>query len=92
VNREFWKKIAMTEDIVDALRNLIAYFVERQRLVVLAMLDVHPFALKVGGSCVFNIDLAPYMTAYHDRESTATSSLQRGIWKGQWEYSTWSWM
>ncbi len=69
--------------IIDTLRNLIAYFVERQRLVILAMLDIHPVALKIDGSRILNIDLTSYITAY---QNTSASSLSKGIWKEEWEY------
>jgi hypothetical protein len=72
------------------LTSLIAYYIQRQRLVLLAMLDVHPFPLLMGGENIVGIYIQPYIAAYRERESKLTEdtihTLQSGVWKQDWKY------
>lgn len=74
--------------IKDLMGNLIAYFIQRQRMVTLAMLDLHPFALKWGSDSIFGIDIEPYIQAYREKQAELENdvSLQKGIWKSEWAY------
>jgi len=76
----------MIEDMVNPLRNLLAYFIERQRLVVLAMIELNPKLLIPANSHFLGIELKPYIVADNIRQSQDTSSLQHGIWKQEWKY------
>jgi hypothetical protein len=72
------------EELATVLHSLIAYFVERQRLVGLALLELRPRFVSFGGQDKFlGIDVAPYLEAYYERESRAS---QKGIWKKDWEH------
>jgi hypothetical protein len=63
------------------MKNLMCYFIERQRIVCLAMLDLDPYALKAGGDTLFGIAISPYIDA-----SANFRSENRGIWKNEWKY------
>ena len=69
-------------------QNLIAYYIQRQQLVVLAMLDLHPTALKMGGDTILGIDLDPYLEMYGAKQEFMkdTTLLSKGIWKQTWKY------
>lgn len=69
-------------------RNLMQYFLERQRLVVLAMLDISPTLLTMDGAEIPPIDLVPYIELFEERQAhiQSPSELYRGIWKEDWEY------
>jgi hypothetical protein len=81
--------LAPMDELADVLHNLIAYFVERQRLVGLALLELRPRFVSFGGQDRFSgIDIAPYLEAYYERESKLQKgkSSQTGIWKEDWEH------
>jgi hypothetical protein len=64
--------------------------VERQRLVVLALLDVCPMLLRWDGSgatrtTIWGIDIEPYLEAYEDHINLEGAN-NRGIWKHDWTY------
>ena len=75
-------------DAIHTLRNLIAYFIERQRLVVLAMVELAPAFLTVDNPNRLPIDLAPYLDAFDARRAAMTDpdELHQGIWKHDWRY------
>jgi hypothetical protein len=76
-----FRTMSVNLDLV-IFRNLIAYYIQRQRLVVLALVDVCSAALaNAGVTSILGIDLAPYIEAYEDGHYT-----QIGIWKNDWQY------
>lgn len=77
-------------DLLETIRNLIAYFVLRQQLVVLAMVSFNPRNLNES----FDIDLEPYLEAQHQRYLDLKKMLEEKgpdaggslpIWKSDWE-------
>lgn len=75
--------------IEHVFRNLILYFIERQRLVVLAVLDLSPKLLTMDQSANFpSIDLEPYIDRFYERLGNIKSgeSFQSGIWKNDWKH------
>ncbi|MDX2138158.1 MAG: hypothetical protein SF123_08680 [Chloroflexota bacterium] len=70
------------------LTSLIAYYIQRQNLILLAMLDVHPFPLLMGGEVVGGVHVQPIIALYRERESNLApgGTLQFGIWKRDWKY------
>lgn len=79
---------SMASGVNDLMGNLIAYFIQRQRLVTLAMLDLHPLALRGGSDRILDVGVEPYIQAYRERQEELENvvSLQEGIWKSEWRY------
>lgn len=79
---------ASLDDFADIVCNLMAHFVLRQQLVVLAMLDLHPGALRQGQEHILGVELKPYLEAYRERRSKLSpgESFQIGVWKNDWEH------
>jgi hypothetical protein len=86
---------AFSDEFLNVVRNLVAYFVQRQQLVFLAMLEVHPIVL--GRGRISDIDILPYLETYHTklrqiRDNAADRSqyqeeygkLFKGVWKNDW--------
>ncbi|MBN1287057.1 MAG: hypothetical protein JXB47_16775 [Anaerolineae bacterium] len=76
---------AVADEFVEIVRNLIAYFVERQRFVALAMLDLHPRALAMGDKTCLGVRLHPYLKADDERRDNGTYA-QLGVWKNDWKH------
>jgi hypothetical protein len=82
------------DEILENLENLVAYFIQRQHLVVLAMLDIHPRALRNSNNRILGIDLEPYLKIDREKfnwiryseDERIKHSLFRGIWKNDWEF------
>ncbi len=74
--------------IIHTFQNLIVYFLERQRLVVLAILDIRPKLLLMEDADVPPIDLAPYIARVEEQEGKTQSpeALYQGFWKHDWAY------
>ncbi|MCA0457900.1 MAG: hypothetical protein LCI00_28295 [Chloroflexi bacterium] len=79
-------------EFLEIVRNLAAYYVLRQQLVVLAMLDLNTrFLSEVG-----ELDIAPYFNAFRERrrkiweERSKTSDAEKTpeelVWKGDWKH------
>ena len=75
-------------EIVYAFQNLIVYFLERQRLVMLAMLDVSPVLLTMDGADILSIDLTPYIELFQEKHAHIQDPMDmyQGIWKRDWKY------
>ncbi len=73
--------------IEHVFRNLILYFIERQRLVMLAMLDLNPIVLQ-GAVNLPSLDLEPYIKRFHNKLGNLKQgeSYQVGIWKNDWKH------
>jgi len=83
----------ITEDIQEIMRNLVAYFVLRQQLVVLAVIELWPRSFYQAIQ-VENIDIRPYQQdffakfqEYREKEDKKQEdSPQIGIWKNDWRH------
>lgn len=81
---------ASISDFFEIVRNLIAYFILRQQLVLVAMVDVNPkFLYKLT-----QIDIEPYAQLHRERLLDYKRAKAEGkldevptlpIWKGDWE-------
>ena len=49
---------------------MIQHFWERQCIVALAMLDVHPRPLQMAGTHILGIEIAPYVQAWQQKMSS----------------------
>lgn len=69
-------------------KNLISYFLERQRLVALALLDVAPILLQTEADNKLSIDLDPYIELFQDKQAKNQfpQEMYQGIWKETWKY------
>jgi hypothetical protein len=70
------------------MKNLIAYFIQKQHIVPLAMLDLNPRILTMGGESIFNISIEPYIHKHLAWQQTIGDPLllQYGVWKKTWDY------
>lgn len=80
--------LANQVSIIRTFRNLIVYFLERQQLVVLAMLEVSPVLLEMENANIPSIELTPYIEVFKERQANIRDPEKffRGIWKHDWEY------
>lgn len=82
-----------SEDFLEIMRNLIAYFILRQHIVMLAMIDHKPIILS---GKIVGMNLKPYRRAHTQRmlklreEKTDNSGTKEDealpTWKGDWHY------
>jgi hypothetical protein len=81
-----------SEEFLEIVRNLAAYYVLRQQLVVLAMLDLNTINLsKVG-----ELNIVPYVKTFKERRRKKGEARSNGhdieeapeslIWKGDWKH------
>jgi hypothetical protein len=75
----------MSDDLINLFQNLIVYYLERQKLVVLAMIDVQPLVLTMKGADIPAIDLQPYIDRVRHKDADGTR-LYFGVWKNDWKY------
>jgi hypothetical protein len=71
------------------MTNLIAFFLERQRVVALAMLDIHPGPLQMAGTHILGIEIEPYVRTWRGkmkRSRRFRRNWQSGIWRGEWKH------
>lgn len=71
------------------MHDLIAFFLERQRVVALAMLDIHPMPLQMAGTHILGIEIAPYVQRWREkmrRSRRFQRNWQTGIWRGEWKH------
>lgn len=75
-------------DITHLFQNLIIYFLERQRLVTLAILDIAPLLLKMEGDNKIPMDLTPYIDVFRENQASLRKGddFFKGIWKQTWKY------
>src|SRR5689334_11136542 len=78
-------------DFLETLRNLIAYFILRQQLVVLAMVELNPRSISKSA----RINVQPYVELQFQRmlalkqamsEKNTENIRTLSIWKHDWEY------
>lgn len=76
---------AIPDEFARIVYNLVAYFIQRQQLVVLAMLELNPRGLDKEALA---IEVEPYFQDYRERRKKLQpgESFQSGIWKHDWEY------
>lgn len=67
------------------MRQLIEYFLERQKIVAIAMLDIHPKPLLMAGKYILGIKIAPYVLAWREK-ANQDRNWQSGIWRGEWKH------
>ena len=81
-----------SEEFLETVRNLVAYYVLRQQLVVLAMLDLNTINLsKVG-----ELNIVPYLKPFRERRRKRWEAMSNTpnaeevpeslIWKGDWKH------
>lgn len=76
----------MSIDLDNIFRNLIVYFLERQRLVVLAMIELQPSLLSRMPDAKFPaIDIQAYIENVDEKDTEGTR-LYLGIWKNDWKF------
>lgn len=70
------------------LPSIISYYVQRQSIVMLAMLELNPLSLTLGGDSCGGINLKPYVALYSQKEYTIGDKtiLYKGVWKNEWDY------
>lgn len=75
------------EEILETVRNLIAYFVLRQHLVMLALLDLNP---RLSGADRAGINTRTYLKAFNKipYDSPEGQKRRNSLWKGEWEHLT----
>jgi hypothetical protein len=79
----------MDDHAISLMRRLIEQFIERQQLVALAMLDIHPGPLQMAGTHILGIEIAPHIGRWRQRQETEEGfhyNWQKGIWRGEWEH------
>lgn len=82
------------DEFLAVLENLVAYFVQRQRIVALAMLDIHPTALGGKDGKFLDINIEPYRdiqrakmhSLWESEDKKATHQLFEGVWKSDWKF------
>jgi hypothetical protein len=82
------------DEFLVTLENLVAYFVQRQRIVVLAMLDIHPTVLGHTAQRLLGINLEVYQKVHREKRNSlartkddnAIRSLFDGVWKNEWQF------
>jgi len=68
---------------------IVRYFLERQKLVARAMLDIHPGPLRMAGRHILGIQIEPYYQRWLERIDTDEnfhSNWQSGIWLDEWKH------
>jgi hypothetical protein len=70
------------------IKSLMAYYIQRQRIVLLAMLYLNPSSLAMNGDSIEGIDLELYLENYAIKEQNCQNpiELQLGVWKNEWKF------
>jgi hypothetical protein len=77
------------EKSIKSMKRIIEHFLQRQKLVALAMLDVHPTALRLAGTHILGIEIEPYVTKWQDKldaDMDFARNWQSGLWRGTWKH------
>jgi hypothetical protein len=80
---------AVDERAIEAMRGIIEYFLQRQTLVARAMLEVHPQPLRMYGTHIFGVEIAPCVERWRRRIATDDNfrfNWQSGVWGGEWRH------
>jgi hypothetical protein len=77
------------QQAVNAMSDIIRHFLERQKFVALAMLDIHPGPLRMAGIHILGFEIAPYASLWEERiynDDDFARNWQSGIWRGEWKH------
>lgn len=74
-----------SEASLQFMRQLVQQYINRQQLVALAMLEVHPTPLKTMGSHVLGVEIAPYLDKWYEKIAI-NPNWQGGIWRYSWRH------
>lgn len=75
----------VTAQTMAATHRLVEHYLRRQALVAVAMLQVHPSALQLGGTHLFKFEIGPFIDAWQ-RRILRQRNWQAGVWQGEWRY------
>jgi hypothetical protein len=79
----------INERTIDLMRGVIAFYLERQKLVAQAMLDVHPQPLYMCGTHILGEEIEPHVQRWLkkiDSDEDFERNWHNGIWQDEWRY------
>jgi hypothetical protein len=79
----------INERTIDLMRGVIEVYLERQKLVARAMLDVHPQPLYMCGTHILGEEIEPHVQRWLKKIETNDDfehNWHDGIWQDEWKY------
>lgn len=79
----------VSQESIHAMDKIIRYFLERQKLVARAMLDIHPGPLRMASTHILGIEVEPYCQRWLEKIDTDENfyrNWQSGIWRDEWKH------